>query len=74
MPELNPDEGVWGWAKYGRLANLAAEDAVRLECAVADELIEAKHRPELLHGFLRQTGLPGVSNAAEREHSPGWDQ
>jgi len=25
-PELNPDELVWGWSKYGRLANLAAED------------------------------------------------
>jgi hypothetical protein len=22
VPDLNPDEGVWGWAKYGRLANL----------------------------------------------------
>jgi len=21
--DLNPDEGVWGWPKYGRLANLA---------------------------------------------------
>ena len=25
-PDLNPDEGVWGWTKYGRLANLAAKD------------------------------------------------
>ena len=27
-PELNPDEGVWGWTKYGRLANLAAAHTV----------------------------------------------
>src|SRR5262249_15709525 len=26
VPDLNPDEGVWGWTKYGRLANLAAHD------------------------------------------------
>ena len=25
VPDLNPDEGVWGWTKYGRLANLAAD-------------------------------------------------
>ena len=24
-PELNPDEGVWGWSKYGRLANFGRE-------------------------------------------------
>ena len=29
-PELNPDEGVWGWTKYGRLANLAASNTVEL--------------------------------------------
>ena len=30
VPDLNPDEGVWGWTKYGRLANLAAEDKYEL--------------------------------------------
>lgn len=29
-PESNPDEGVWSWTKYGRLANLAADDATEL--------------------------------------------
>jgi hypothetical protein len=24
--EINPDEFVWGWTKYGRLSNLAADD------------------------------------------------
>jgi hypothetical protein len=60
VPDLNPDEGVWGWAKYGRLANLAANDKDELWEAVVDELIEAKFRPGLLRGFVRQTGLPGV--------------
>ena len=23
-PDLNPDEEVWSWTKYGRLCNLAA--------------------------------------------------
>jgi hypothetical protein len=29
-----------------------------------DELMEAKFRPDLLRGFVQQTGLPGVSLAA----------
>jgi transposase len=64
VPDLNPDEGVWGWAKYGRLANLAADDMDQLWGHVVDELITAKHSPDLLRGFIRQTGLPGVSRAA----------
>jgi transposase len=64
VPDLNPDEGVWGWAKYGRLANLAATDKYELWDRVVDELVEAKFRPDLLRGFIRQTGLPGVSLAA----------
>jgi hypothetical protein len=29
-----------------------------------DQLVEAKLRPDLLRGFIRQSGLPGVSFAA----------
>jgi transposase len=64
VPDLNPDEGVWGWTKYGRLANLAANDKDELWDRVVDELVEVKFRPDLLRGFIRQTGLPGVSLAA----------
>ena len=64
VPDLNPDEGVWGWAKYGRLANLAADSTDELWDWVVEELVEAKHRPDLLRGFVRQTGLPGVALAA----------
>jgi transposase len=64
VPDLNPDEGVWGWTKYGRLANLAANDKDELWDRVVDELIEVKFRPDLLSGFIRQTGLPGVTVAA----------
>jgi transposase len=64
VPDLNPDEAVWGWTKYGRLANLAAEDKDELWVRVVDELVEVKLRPDLLRGFVRQTGLPGVALAA----------
>jgi transposase len=63
-PDLNPDEGVWGWAKYGRLANLAANDKDDLWDHIVDELVEVKFRPDLLRGFVRQAGLPGLALAA----------
>ena len=64
VPDLNPDEGVWGWTKYGRLANLAADNKEELWDRVMEELIALKCSPDLLKGFIQQTGLPGVSAAA----------
>ena len=63
-PDLNPDEGVWGWAKYGRLANLVADDTDQLWDHVLDELITVKYSSHLVMGFIRKTRLPGVSMAA----------
>jgi transposase len=57
-PELNPDEHVWGRTKYGRLANLAADDARELWDHVVGELIDLKLRPDLLDAFIRKSGLP----------------
>jgi transposase len=64
VPDLNPDEGVWGWTKYGRLANLAANDKQELWDWVVEELVTVKYLPDLLRGFIRQTKLPGLSHAA----------
>lgn len=57
-PDLNPDEGVWGWAKYGRLANLAATDTDTLRDRVIEELTTLQDSPELLRSFIAQTELP----------------
>src|SRR5262249_24046473 len=70
VPDLNADEGVWGWTKFGRLANLAANDTDELWDHVVDELPGVKFRPDILRGFIRQTGLPGVT-VAEGVHRPG---
>lgn len=64
VPDLNPDEGVWGWTKYGQLANLAAENVDWLDQHARTALIDAKYSPDLLRGFLRQTGLPGLLRAS----------
>jgi transposase len=58
VPELNPDEGVWGWTKYGRLANLAAWSTDHLRDHLIGELVVLKHSPDLLASFIEQTGLP----------------
>jgi transposase len=64
VPELNPDEGVWGWSKYGRLANLAADNTDWLFDFVWEALEQVKNRPDLLRSFIRQTKLNGVLRAA----------
>jgi transposase len=43
-PELNPDELVWSWTKYGRLANLAAENTDVLWDALLEELAYLRAR------------------------------
>jgi transposase len=59
-PELNPDEGVWGWTKYGRLSNLAAEDTDVLRDHLIDLLVDLKLDPGLLASFIEETKLPLV--------------
>jgi len=56
-PELNPDELVWCWSKYGRLANLAADNTDHLAETVIDELVYLKQHPELLASFIEKTEL-----------------
>jgi transposase len=62
VPDLNPDEGVWGWTKYGRLANRTPHDKQELHDRVIEQLTIAKRRPDRLRGFIQQTGLPGVTH------------
>jgi DDE superfamily endonuclease/winged helix-turn-helix protein len=56
-PALNPDEMVWSWLKYGRLANLAPGDVGELRERVEQELRWAAFDGELLAGFLNHAHL-----------------
>jgi transposase len=56
-PELNPDEMVWAWLKYGRLANLSARDVVELRDHLITELEWAAFDGELLAGFFNHAEL-----------------
>jgi len=56
-PELNPDEMVWAWLKYGRLANLSARDVAELRDHLITELEWAAFDGELLAGFFNHAEL-----------------
>jgi transposase len=55
-PDLNPAEGAWSNMKNG-LGNLAACTLDQLAKTVRNRLQRIQHRPELITGFLGQTGL-----------------
>ncbi len=57
-PDLNPDEWVWSWSKYGRLSNLAAWDAEELWDHIVMALIDLKFQPKMLNAFIEEAGLP----------------
>jgi transposase len=57
-PELNPDEFVWAWTKYGRLGNLAAANTDWLRDYIITELAYVRRHPELLASFIETTNLP----------------
>jgi transposase len=56
-PDLNPDEMVWGWVKYGRLPNLDPNNVLELRDHLITELEWAAFDTELLDGFLNHALL-----------------
>jgi transposase len=57
-PKLNPADGIWGYIKYGRLANFTPPDLDVLRSAVTKELDRLGQEEELLRSFIRHTKLP----------------
>jgi hypothetical protein len=57
-PELNPDELVGSWTKYGRWCNWAPTDAQEWWGGVFDALHDLRQQPPLLASFINQVKLP----------------
>ena len=57
-PELQPQEQVWTYLKYGRLANFAPDDLVDIHRAVRREVRRVTRRPPLLKNLFRHSALP----------------
>jgi transposase len=60
-PELNPDEGVWGWTKYGRLANLAAAHTLELRERLVKELSVLRDDHHLLDSFIQEAYISSAA-------------
>jgi hypothetical protein len=58
VPYLNPDEGVWGYTKYGRLPNFAPANHHELRERVQAELRLLKQQAYMLWCFIEQTNFP----------------
>jgi hypothetical protein len=56
-PELNADEGVWGWTKYHRLPKCTPENSRELYFRLWGELSTLKQRPDLLASFIGHAGM-----------------
>jgi transposase len=56
-PETNPDENVWGWTKYGRLANLAAKNTRELRQRIEQEFATIRRDRTYLDAFVRDADL-----------------
>jgi transposase len=57
-PQLNPDELVWGWTKYGQLPNLAASNTDVLRDSVITTLWNLKCNRNMLKSFINHVNLP----------------
>lgn len=57
-PELNPVEPVWGWLKYGELANYVPDGLGELDDEVIERLVELKLDPVLLRNLWDASDLP----------------
>ena len=57
-PDFNPDEGVWGWVKWGELGNFAARDEAELMAAARAALRRLQGRRGTIAGFWRHSQLP----------------
>lgn len=56
-PELNPVDKIWGYIKFGRLANYAPFSLIQLRSKVREELTVLKSRGHILRGFIESCGL-----------------
>ncbi len=56
-PELNPDEGLWGWMKHYALAGQCPPDLERLEHSIRLALRRLRRRPQVIRSFFHRGPL-----------------
>ena len=69
-PHLNPVEAVWGWLKWGRLANYAPDRLADLGEWAAEYLVELKCNPALLRALWDRSELPFPTDGVSQPELP----
>jgi transposase len=57
-PKLNPVEYLWGYLKYGPLANFTPDDVLQLNAVLRKRLDQTALSPGRLRGFFEASDLP----------------
>jgi hypothetical protein len=57
-PEPNPAEQVWGWPKFGQLANFVPDGLGDRDDEVVERLVELKGDPGPLRNLWEASDLP----------------
>jgi transposase len=56
-PDLNPAEGIWSTMNRTALANRAVTNLDELITVMRHGLKQIQYRPDLINGYLPETGL-----------------
>ena len=56
-PDLNPDEGIWGYLKYVELKNMVCHNLGELRYALRLATARLRHKRHVIQGCFTQAGL-----------------
>jgi transposase len=56
-PDLNPDEGVWGYLKTVELANVCCHDLAELRYHLRKAIARLRHKSTVIQSFFQQARL-----------------
>jgi transposase len=56
-PDLNPNEGVWGYLKTVELANVGCHDLAELRYQLRQAIARLRHKSTVIQSFFRQARL-----------------
>ncbi len=69
-PHLDPVEAVWGWLRWGRLANYAPDTLAELDEWAAECLVELRCNPGLLRALWDRSERPFPTGRASQPGLP----
>jgi transposase len=56
-PDLNPDEGIWGYLKHHELGNVVCHSSAALRYELRLATARLRHKPQVIQGCITQAGL-----------------